>query len=323
MKVSVIIPTYNRSKVVCDAIDSVLAQTYQDFELIIVDDGSTDDTKEKLKPYLIDERIRYEWQENAGVSAARNKGVTLSNGGMISFLDSDDLWKVDKLELEVGFLKKHLDVSVVFSDTEVYSGDSFNPSWLKSRPIFSKFLSGLSVADGGVLRQRDISLYLIEEFPVKGCNFSLTRQAFLRAGIFDHSFMAAEDWEFFIRLGLTENFGYIDQVLVMARESKDSLNHKEKESSYLSMLDFLSNLRMKLADDPQMQAVINMSISNISRQLNWYYLEKGSRLEAFKICLNGYRKTSNLEMLLRAGVLCLPTGIVGKVRNALRGVNIF
>lgn len=89
---SVVIPTYNRSKLVSRAIDSVLAQTFTDFELIVVDDGSTDDTKEALKKYEGDSRFRYVYQENAKESAARNNGSSLATGDYVCFLDSDDVY---------------------------------------------------------------------------------------------------------------------------------------------------------------------------------------------------------------------------------------
>jgi glycosyltransferase involved in cell wall biosynthesis len=97
--VSVIVPTFNRSKLVVNAIQSVLCQTYQDYEIIVVDDGSTDDTEEALMPYM--DRIRYVYQENLGASAAQNKGVQLARGKWISILASDDLWLPTKLEAQL------------------------------------------------------------------------------------------------------------------------------------------------------------------------------------------------------------------------------
>src|SRR5438128_3684635 len=94
--VSVVIPTFNRSKLLINAIDSVLAQTYKDYEIIVIDDGSTDDTRESLRPYMA--RIRYFYQENCGESAARNKGIQVARGKWISMLDSDDVWLPTKLE---------------------------------------------------------------------------------------------------------------------------------------------------------------------------------------------------------------------------------
>lgn len=102
--VSVIIPTYNRADLVCEAIQSVLDQTYQNFEIIVVDDGSTDNTRKALQPYM--DRIQYIYQENSGHGAARNTAIRASRGQWIAFLDSDDVWLPDKLSRQMEILNR-------------------------------------------------------------------------------------------------------------------------------------------------------------------------------------------------------------------------
>src|SRR5690349_3602213 len=101
-KVSVIIPTYNRAQFIARAVDSVLEQTYKDFEIIVIDDGSSDNTQEILKAY--EGKIRYVYQQNKGISAARNRGIQEAKGEYIAFLDSDDVWKPEKLSVQVAIL---------------------------------------------------------------------------------------------------------------------------------------------------------------------------------------------------------------------------
>lgn len=112
-RVSVIIPTYNRKDYVQEAIDSVLAQTYTDYEIIVVDDGSTDGTGEALQVRYGD-RIRYVWQENQGESVARNRATEMAQGEFIAFLDSDDLWMPEKLQRQVAYLEMWSDAGMVF-----------------------------------------------------------------------------------------------------------------------------------------------------------------------------------------------------------------
>ena len=101
MKVSVIIPTFNCAQLIAEAIDSVLAQTCADVEIIIVDDGSTDNTKEVISPYLKDKRIQYTFQQNKGLAAARNTGIHLATGEFLKFLDSDDFLYPQQIEMQI------------------------------------------------------------------------------------------------------------------------------------------------------------------------------------------------------------------------------
>lgn len=98
--ISVVMPAYNRENIIKEAIDSVLGQTYEDIELIVVDDGSTDKTSKVVRE-IEDPRLKYFYQENAGACAARNKGVELSQGELVAFHDSDDIWHQDKLEKQI------------------------------------------------------------------------------------------------------------------------------------------------------------------------------------------------------------------------------
>jgi len=110
----VVIPTYNRFPQVKHAIESVLSQTYRDFELWVVDDGSTDGTGEALRAY--GDRITYVWQENNGVSAARNVGLRVSRGKYVAFLDSDDLWMPRKLEIQVRCMEENPQFPLCYTD---------------------------------------------------------------------------------------------------------------------------------------------------------------------------------------------------------------
>ncbi|MBC8508591.1 MAG: glycosyltransferase family 2 protein [Anaerolineales bacterium] len=111
--VSVVIPTYNRAEYILDAIESVLSQTFTDYEITVIDDGSVDATSDVLQHLIVEGKIRYVFQENQGVSAARNYGIRLSEGKYIAFLDSDDLWHPNKLEKLVDVLDVNSDIALV------------------------------------------------------------------------------------------------------------------------------------------------------------------------------------------------------------------
>jgi glycosyltransferase involved in cell wall biosynthesis len=113
-KVSVIIPSYNHGRYILQAIESVFSQTYDDYEIIVVDDGSTDNTEEAVKPYW--ERIRYFYKEHGGDASARNFGTRKANGEYLVFLDADDLLMPKKLEIQATILDENPDIGFVYSD---------------------------------------------------------------------------------------------------------------------------------------------------------------------------------------------------------------
>jgi glycosyltransferase involved in cell wall biosynthesis len=123
MRVSVVIPSYNCAKFVTEAVESVLGQTYPVHELLVIDDGSTDDTKVQLEPYA--NRIRYIWKENGGVSSARNRGIKESTGDLVAFLDADDVWHPRKLELQISCLQKHPEIGLIGAKTISWPDSTF------------------------------------------------------------------------------------------------------------------------------------------------------------------------------------------------------
>lgn len=123
MKVSIIIPTYNRENYICQAIESALSQTIADIEVIVVDDGSTDGTKNKIKKYQ--DKIRYIYTENNGCANARNVGLKEAEGQYISFLDSDDLYYPKKSEIQAQLLDKHPDIAMVYTEFSAFDDNGF------------------------------------------------------------------------------------------------------------------------------------------------------------------------------------------------------
>ena len=112
--ISVIIPAYNHAKYLSEAIQSVLNQTYQNFEILIVDDGSTDNTRQVVQNYT-DQRIKYIYQENRGLAASRNAGLRVTQGEYVAFLDADDIFLPHKLEVQLDWFEAHPSCGMVFS----------------------------------------------------------------------------------------------------------------------------------------------------------------------------------------------------------------
>ncbi len=209
--VSVIIPTYNRREYVREAIASVVAQTYQDFELIVVDDGSDDDTATIVADFSsVCPSMRYVRQANQGVSSARNTGVALSSGPYLAFLDSDDVWQPPKLERQLAFLSTHPQASICQTE-EIWlrRGVRVNPH-AKHRKT------------GGDIFARSLERCLVSPSAVM-----LGRALFDRVGGFDPCLPACEDYDLWLRIGATQPIHLLDTPLVIKRGGHpDQLSHR-------------------------------------------------------------------------------------------------
>lgn len=190
--VSVIIPVHNRARLVCAAVESVLAQTFTGYELIVVDDGSVDDTLRALTCY--GKRIRLIRQANRGVSAARNAGIAAANGALIAFLDSDDLWLPHKLLAQTNFFTAN--PAAMWQQTEeiwLRHGQRVNPKKRHQKlagRIFRESLELCLVSPSAVMLRRE----LLDEF-----------------GAFDESLPACEDYDLWLRI-LTKYPVYLDSA---------------------------------------------------------------------------------------------------------------
>ncbi len=132
LTVSVVIPSFNAAKYLPEALDGILAQSFKPLEIIVVDDGSTDNTREVLRPFIETGKVKYFFQENQGPGAARNLGVLKARGDLVAFCDSDDLWLPDKLEKQVK-LFQNPETALVYSDMEILGGA--NANYLAFAPV--------------------------------------------------------------------------------------------------------------------------------------------------------------------------------------------
>ena len=205
--VSVIIPTYNRWPVVGAAVQSVLAQSYEDFELIVIDDGSTDKTAAELAKFGA--RLRYFYRDRGGVAAARNLGVRQSRGRLIAFLDSDDLWHPNKLKIQAQFMASSPEVQICQTD-EIWlrKGVRVNPRIKHRKP-------------SGEIFERSLDLCLISPSAVM-----MSRDLFDRSGGFDEMLPVCEDYDLWLRIARDYPVPLIEQPLVVKHGGHaDQLSH--------------------------------------------------------------------------------------------------
>jgi glycosyltransferase involved in cell wall biosynthesis len=316
MDVSVVVPTYNRARLIGEAIESVRAQTYPRFEIVVIDDGSTDDTEARIRA-IQDPRIRYVGQANAGVAAARNLGVKLSRASIVSFLDSDDLWKPGKLAVEVAFLERHPEVQAVFSDAERHEPDRLVPSFLRATAVFSRRLTPARQPPM-ILAAREVLLSLLEEDPIVTVALAVRREAFLRAGGFDERTQAFEDWEFLLRLARTAQFAYIDEVLATVRISPDSLHVVHRLAAKTAMISRLV-AEARTSRDPDVKAAARRGVARLRLRLGWDYRMLGRRDLVLRNCLAGFRETGDVAVLARGAWMLLPRQVIHWLRRSWPG----
>lgn len=246
--ISVIIPTFNKAFLLKEAIDSVLSQTFQDFEIIVVDDGSTDNTRE-IVARISDSRIVYHFQRNEGVNRARNKGIEISKGEYLAFLDHDDIWLPFKLELQMGCMERHREIDFVFSNFNALIDETKKiiPSYIKKQySVFSQnklefqeifefredirtISKCVSHGEGTFYWGNMLPSILLGNYALNPSRL-IRKRAMDKIGGFSEKFPITDDYEAIIRMSKNGMGGYIDIPTLNYRIRKNSLSHSSENS---------------------------------------------------------------------------------------------
>ncbi len=251
-KISVVIPVYNGEKTIQETIESVLAQTFTDFELIIIDDGSSDRTVEIIEEIIkkaikenLDQRIRLHSFPNKGLSATRNRGIRRSKGDYIAFIDADDLWTPDKLTAQYLALQNTPTAAIAYSGTSRIDEQS-------------KILYNIPLAN---LRGNVYNYLLLRDIVGSGSNPLIKRQALLDRGDFDESLWAAEDWDMWIKL--SSKYEFIDVPLhqILYRQSPRSMS---------SQISRQERETLKVINNAFVQAPVNLQYLKSYSLINVY-----------------------------------------------------
>lgn len=249
--VSVIIPTYNRAVLLSEAVNSVLLQTYQNIEIIVIDDGSTDNTTEVMASF--GERVRYTRRANAGVNAARNLGLKQARGEFVALLDSDDLWARYKIELQVRLLRQFTDVGFTFSNFQIFHGrspetdlylvtdglatwfehapDRIDPyKWHKpyaslKAPTLELPRQDFNISGGDIYRSSLFCPYVLPSTALIRKSAIPAQQRFPE---FDST---CGDWEFFARMSRETGCLYVDLATTYNRSHEDAVRLTRVDST--------------------------------------------------------------------------------------------
>ena len=249
--VSVVIPVYNAAKYISDTLDSVFAQTFTSYELILVNDGSPDTARleQILRPYL--SRIVYIKQENKGVSAARNTGIRAARGKFYTQLDSDDLWEPQYLATQLSYLERNPTIDLVYPNALIFNDHS---------NVVVEFMR-VSPSDGEPTFER-----LIRQQCTVMTSVTARMEAINRAGLFDESLRGCEDFDLWLRIIKTGGrIGYQRETLVRYRRHLDSLS-SDRASMLSNLLQVLDKAKSTLQLTPsELDAVNQESVRHRAR----------------------------------------------------------
>lgn len=214
--VSVIIPSFNSSQYLKESIDSVLSQTYKKFEIVVVDDGSTDDVEEVVAPYISSGAIHFLKKENGGPAPARNLGIRNSSGELIAFLDADDVWKQDKLEEQLPLFSDEK-IALVYSDMEFF-GAPFR---------FSRY----SDMAGGFY-EGDVLYNLLKGNFIPNSSVVVRRKILEEVGLYneDPELFAVEDYDLWIKVATKYKIGFSPESLVKYRVHENQISRTKKRT---------------------------------------------------------------------------------------------
>jgi len=235
--VSVVIPTYNRSNLIADAMDSVNVQTYRPIQIIVVDDGSEDDTEQKVENWKsahahdVELSVQYVQQVNQGGNVARNRGIMETSGEFVAFLDSDDLWHPSKLEKQISVLTGDAEIGAVYCGLQQVELESGKVVEVNDRTF----------PQGNILDQM-----LIHDVTAPTSTYVVRREVFDKVGCFDIGLQARQDWDMWIRVSATYKIGCVPEALVDFRDHTGprTFSNPEKEiHAYHRIMEKYAELR--------------------------------------------------------------------------------
>jgi len=268
-KVSVIIPTYNYGKYIEKAIDSVLAQTYKDFEIIVVDDGSSDNTKEIIGANY-KEKVSYLYQEKKGAPAARNYGFKKSRGEYLVFLDADDLFHPLNLEKKAKFLDSNLGFQWVYSDCHYIIQEGLH---LKKKATFKGFCAEKKL-DGNIFRELAMGLMI----PID--TVMLRKSVLGRVGIFDETLRSFQDYDLWLRIASQYKIGFIDEKLCYVLYHQGSVSTStDRESAYRSKIAVIEKVEHRYP--------------HLTKNIGWKW--KKTKADGYNFLVSHYMDKSDLK----------------------------
>jgi len=344
--VSVVVPTYNRAYCLQRCIDSVLGQSYRNVEVIVIDDGSTDDTRELIDHhYGQNHRIRYVYQNNSGVTAARNHGLRLSQGEYVALLDSDDMWKPWKLELQLAAMSLVPEVGMVWTDMEAIdeSGVVVSTSYLRTmygayqhfptpESLFARSLPISKIAPHLQHLPQSKSFYYGDIFsPMILGNLVHTSTVLIRrnrvalVGCFNEKLrFAGEDYDFHLRTCREGAVGFFDVSSIKYQCGRSDQLTGRRFQLFMAINSLKTVLPVLNADRARITLPQSMITTMLADRYYWLgevLLDRGKRRAARRWLFQSLRLRPFQSHVLRLGVLSmLTTHVADRLRQVVRSL---
>lgn len=298
-KVSIVIPTYNRAKYLTQALDSVLQQTYQHFEIIVIDDGSTDDTKNVMEEYMkrFPNKIKYFYEKNKGPAAARNRGINEAMGDYIAFLDSDDMWMPTKLAEQVEFLDHNKGVALVFTDIKKMKDN--------------KIIKEASLGEEGVYNRNKFS-ELIEKSFIFTPTVAVRKNILIEIGLFNEKYRAGEDYELYLRIAKHHDIEYINKPLAI-RRLHDS--NTPTLLFYEAHLVLLNDLVHSNSFNKHQKNIFMVKLRQFSYELGYYYFSRGEYKRSIKWFYKACGTNHGIKPFFYIFAALLPSLVINYLRK--------
>jgi glycosyltransferase involved in cell wall biosynthesis len=297
--ISVIIPTYNSGIFISEAIHSVLRQTCTDYEIIVIDDGSTDNTRGIIENNF--PQIRYFYIPNQGAASARNYGIRRARGEFIAFLDADDLWLPEKLEKQLKVFNADQELMLVFTEHRGFDTTGFRETI---------FLKKERLMKGDIVK--NIFFYSHVALPT----VMVRRQVFQEIGYFDDNLKVAEDDNLWMRIALKYRIHLLDEVLVHCRFTENSLSRTAINlfDGGLKSIDLIENkytdLKKRLG-----QGNIRRKKSEIYNYYGYYYFSKGEHEMSRRYLIKSIAYYPQIFSVFYYFISFFPPSFMEKIRN--------
>ena len=300
--VSVVIPTFNRAELLSRAIESVMGQTYRDWEIVLVDDGSTDATPDVARAYVrrLGDRLNYIRQNNSGSSRARNRGIEAARGRYVAFLDSDDEFLPTKLTRQIELFDARPELGLVYCDYSFVDLDgAFHASTFDEVHPTAREVETVAVAPGLLACRGDLFGSLIQAYFISTI-VGMVRREVLGATIRfseDHEF--GEEWLFYLQVARSCRAGFVDEPLAIYHYQQGSLARTDKDANAQRYLHLLRSIVVSFDDlDRTHRQAVKRNLSRLCRQLGHSAHRKRSYGNAAVRFAESFRYKPSLRTLL-------------------------